>query len=252
VGGVSVVMGRIAYSKQRGTKSNNPLFYKQDEGKIANTLFNVDRPHSTINIYTPSSDRMCATMRTLRTTLAGLALLLAALACSANPIQVVEPGQVDPNQTGGGSSNSAGTIISNAPSGETARVVRVVDGDTIEVNLNGETVRIRYLGMNTTERGETCYSQGRDANAALVEGQTVTLVADEENTDRYGRLLRYIYVGNTFVNAELVRQGWAEAVMYEPNDAHWQDLIALEQAAASANRGCHAISDLFDDGTYRR
>jgi micrococcal nuclease len=182
----------------------------------------------------------------IRITLAGVALLLAALACSANPIEVVEPGQVNPNQTGSASGGSS------APRGETARVIRVVDGDTIEVELNGQTTSIRYLGMNTTERGEICYNEGTDANAALVAGQTVTLVADEENTGRFGRLLRYVYVGNTFVNAELVRQGWAEAVMYEPNDAHWQEFIALEQAAASAGRGCHGISDMFDDGTYRR
>lgn len=188
-------------------------------------------------------------MRTIRMALAGTALLLAVLACSANPLEIVEPGQVTQNPGGGAATGGGGA---GAPRGETARVVRVVDGDTIEVNLNGQVVSVRYLGMNTTERGEPCYSEGRAANAALVEGQTVTLVADEENTDRYGRLLRYIYVGSTFVNAELVRQGWAEAVMYEPNDAHWQELIALEQAAANAGRGCHALSDLFDDGTYRR
>lgn len=184
----------------------------------------------------------------------GLAAILLSLACTANPIAVVTPapngGGAAPGGGGGAAPVSGGGA---APvSGERGRVVNVIDGDTIDVELNGEVVRVRYLGINTTERGETCYSEGRQANADLVSGQTVTLVPDEESEDSYGRLLRYIYVGNTFVNAELVRQGWAEAVMYEPNDAHWQELIALEQEAERAGRGCHGISDMFDDGTYNR
>ena len=186
--------------------------------------------------------------RYLQNLLGGSVLLLSILACSANPIAIVTPGApVSSNNTGASSSTG-----STAPRGETAQVIRVIDGDTIDVNLNGREVRIRYLGMNTAERDEPCYQQGKDANAALVNGQTVTLVPDREAQDRYGRELRYVYVGNTFVNAEIVRQGWAEAVMYEPNDAHWQDFIALEQEATRARRGCHGISDLFNDGSTRR
>lgn len=168
----------------------------------------------------------------------GVVALLLSLACTANPIAVVTPD----GSSGGGA----------PPGGEQGRVVDVIDGDTIDVNIDGEVVRVRYLGMNTTERGELCYDEGTMANAALVSGETVTLVPDEEKQDRYGRALRYVYVGDTFVNAELVRQGWAEAVMYEPNDAHWEELIELEKQAERAGRGCHGISDIFDDGTYRR
>lgn len=177
-------------------------------------------------------------------------LALAALACTASPIEIVTPGA----STSGGGITGGGGSSPPAIQGETARVIRVIDGDTIDVQMNGQTVRIRYLGINTTELrgGEPCSSEGRQANAALVDGQTVTLVPDEDPQDRYGRELRYVYVGNTFVNAELVRQGWAEAAMYEPNDAHWQELIALEQEAARAGRGCHGISDMFDDGRYDR
>jgi endonuclease YncB( thermonuclease family) len=184
----------------------------------------------------------------------GLLAIALSLACTANPVVIVTP-RANTGNSGGGVSSSGGSNSNNsvsAPRGETGRVTNVIDGDTIDVNINGEVVRIRYLGMNTTERGETCYTEGRDANAALVNGQTVTLVRDREAEDRYGRALRYVYVGNTFVNAELVRQGWAEAVMYEPNDAHWRELIAIEQEAAAAGRGCHSLSTLFDDGTYNR
>jgi endonuclease YncB( thermonuclease family) len=135
--------------------------------------------------------------------------------------------------------------------GEIGVVTYVVDGDTIEVDMNGVGYRVRYVGMNTPERDEVCYQQAKDANAALVEGQTVTMVRDQSNTDRYGRLLRYIYVGDRFVNAELVAGGYAEVVVYNPDDANADYFRQLETQAASANLGCHPTG-IFDDGSYVR
>jgi endonuclease YncB( thermonuclease family) len=135
--------------------------------------------------------------------------------------------------------------------GETGQVVAVIDGDTIDVSLNGETVRVRYVGVNTPERDESCYSDATAANRAMVEGQTVTLVRDSSNTDRYGRLLRFIYVGNTFVNREMVAQGYAEAVLYEPDDGFHNEFVQLEQAAARNRLGCHPTG-IFDDNTTTR
>lgn len=135
--------------------------------------------------------------------------------------------------------------------GETGRVVRVIDGDTIDVDLNGQTVRVRYVGVNTPERDEPCYADAVAANAALVEGQTVRLVRDTSDTDRYERLLRYIYVGNTFVNEQLVQNGWAEAVRYDPDDRYYEDFLQLERAATQANLGCHPTG-IFDDGSDTR
>lgn len=152
----------------------------------------------------------------------------------------------------GCSPEDAPNVPGNAPSGgEQAQVVRVIDGDTIDVMLNGQEQRVRYVGMNTPERDEPCYSEARQANAALVQGQTVTLVRDTSETDRYGRLLRYVYVGNTFVNEQLVRDGWAEVVVYPPDDAQADAFRALEQAAAQAGRGCHPTG-IFNDGSYTR
>lgn len=180
-------------------------------------------------------------------------LALAALACTANPVQIVDENAAN---TGSTSSNTTAPVASNrTPDGEQARVIRIADGDTITVvTADGEEWRVRYLGINTTEvsSNDDCSQEATAANAALVEGQTVTLVPDAEEEDRYGRKLRYIYVGNVHVNAELVRQGWAEAVLYEPNDAHWEELVALEEAAARNNVGCHGISDIFDDGSKTR
>ena len=128
-----------------------------------------------------------------------------------------------------------------APSGEeTAAVTNVVDGDTIDVNLNGAIVRVRYIGMDTPETGAPCGAEATNANAALVAGQTVRMVRDVSETDRYGRLLRYVYVGNTFVNGALVAGGWAEAVDYPPDTAQSATLHSL--MAQGAGRGCALVA----------
>lgn len=148
-----------------------------------------------------------------------------------------------PSGGNGGSSNQGG---------DTAQVVQIIDGDTIDVRLSdGTRQRVRYVGMNTPERDEVCYSEAKQANALFVEGKTVRLVKDVSNTDQYDRLLRYVYVGDLFVNRALVEQGYAEAVVYDPDRAHYDEFVALEKQAASARRGCHP-SGIFNDNSYTR
>lgn len=157
------------------------------------------------------------------------------------------------NTTNNNTSSSSTTIeVDQIPYGaEQARVTRVIDGDTIDVELDGDTYRVRYVGMNTPERDEPCYQDAVNANRDLVEGETVWLVIDTSETDQYDRLLRYIYVGNVFVNATLVNQGYAEVVRYNPDDEHFDYFSDLEDAADSAERGCHPTG-IFDDGSYTR
>ncbi len=134
---------------------------------------------------------------------------------------------------------------------EIGPVTRVVDGDTINVLLDGVNVSIRYLQMNTPERDEPCYREATQANAELVAGKTVRLVADVELVDRYDRLLRFVYVDDLLVNRALVEGGFAEVVLYPPNDAHYQEFLQLEQEAAAAGRGCHPTG-IFADGSWTR
>ena len=134
---------------------------------------------------------------------------------------------------------------------EMGPVTRVVDGDTIDVMLNGVNTRIRYLQMNTPERDHPCSADSTQANAALVAGKTVRLVADKELVDRYDRLLRFVYVDDVLVNRVLVEQGWAEVVLYPPNDLHYDEFLQLEREAAAAGRGCHPTG-IFDDGSATR
>jgi micrococcal nuclease len=124
-----------------------------------------------------------------------------------------------------------------------ATVTRVVDGDTAEVRLGGREEDVRYIGIDTPESvapGQPVECFGRRASAAnerLVEGRRVRLVFDDERRDQYGRLLAYVYVGDVFVNARLVRRGLARTLTISPNTDRAGLLDRLEQAAGNAGRG---------------
>lgn len=125
-----------------------------------------------------------------------------------------------------------------------AVVTDVVDGDTIEVVLpDGAEEDVRYIGVDTPESvkpGEPveCGAlQASHANERLVAGRRVRLRFDAERRDKYGRLLAYVYVGDLFVNAELVRRGLARTLTIEPNDSFALSLRRLESAAGRAGRG---------------
>lgn len=100
---------------------------------------------------------------------------------------------------------------------EIGRVISVVDGDTIEVRIEEEVdYRVRYIGIDTLEFNEPNGEKATQKNQELVAGQWVTLVKDVSETDQYYRLLRYVIVGDIFVNYEMVRTGYAAAVTYPP------------------------------------
>ena len=113
-------------------------------------------------------------------------------------------------------------------------VQRVIDGDTV-VLANGD--RVRYIGMDTPERGEPFFDEATEYNRRLVEGRRVQLLKDESETDRFGRLLRYVLAGDILVNAELVREGLAEAKRYKPDVKFADCFDALMQEARDAKRG---------------
>ena len=113
-------------------------------------------------------------------------------------------------------------------------VQRVIDGDTV-VLANGD--RVRYIGMDTPERGERLFDEATEYNRRLVEGQRVGLLKDQSEADRFGRLLRYVLAGDILVNAELVREGMAEAKRYEPDVKFADCFDALMQEARDAKRG---------------
>jgi micrococcal nuclease len=131
------------------------------------------------------------------------------------------------------------------PPGEevTARVVDIVDGDTIEVAIGGEIEDVRYIGVDTPEsvapgQPVECFGErASDFNERLVGGETVRLVFGAERRDRYGRLLAYVYVGSRLVNAELVRRGYATTLAIAPNTDRAGRFERLARRAGAAGRG---------------
>ena len=127
--------------------------------------------------------------------------------------------------------------------GKLVKVARVVDGDTIEIE-GGQTVR--YIGIDTPETvhpQKTVECFGREAsnkNKELVEGRFVQLEKDVSDTDKYGRLLRYVYVEDILVNEFLVSEGFAHASSYPP-DVKYQNLLNnAQEDARSQNKGLWA------------
>lgn len=147
------------------------------------------------------------------------------------------------------SSPSPEPALGLAPSGltETALVLRVIDGDTIEVDRRRGAEKVRYIGVDTPETvnpGSPVEWMGPEASAAnraLVDGREVVLERDVSETDRYGRLLRYVWLHEgaawTLVNLALVSAGYAAVVTYPP-DVRYVDLyLAAQREAREAGRG---------------
>jgi len=129
------------------------------------------------------------------------------------------------------------------PEDKLYKVTRVIDGDTIEVE-GGQ--KVRYIGINTPETGQALADEATNKNKELVEGKQVKLVKDVSETDKYGRLLRYVYVLTSiheepvFVNAELVKSGYANAATYPPDVAHAEEFKDLERQARESQVGLWA------------
>ena len=130
-----------------------------------------------------------------------------------------------------------------------ALITRVIDGDTIELE-NGQ--HVRYIGINTPEIDyengrDDCYAQeARQKNQALVEGKIVRLEKDVSETDQYGRLLRYAYVGDIFVNAVLVQEGFAQVSTFPPDVKNQEIFVEAQNRARAASSGFWGKDCLVD------
>jgi micrococcal nuclease len=148
------------------------------------------------------------------------------------------------------------TLDSEPPGYEEAVVERVVDGDTIVVEITersdgpgagmaqvGEEYRLRLIGIDTPESVKPgtpveCFgNEASTAAKALLEGEEVRLVKDVEEADQYDRLLRYVYLESEMANARLVANGYASAYTYPPNVRHADLFVQLEREAREGDRG---------------
>jgi micrococcal nuclease len=130
------------------------------------------------------------------------------------------------------------TPASAAPSGLpkgalSVRVVKIVDGDTIDVNRGGRKIRVRLLEIDTPERGQCWWKTATSRTAALLPvGKIAYLVADKDPKDRYGRWLYYVWnAKGVHVNRNLARYGYGKAVLYRPNDRYIKVMRAEQKKA---------------------
>jgi micrococcal nuclease len=118
----------------------------------------------------------------------------------------------------------------------------VVDGDTAKVFYEGDSEYVRYIGIDTPEMNQDgqpgCFGEeATAANESLLGDGTARLVFGPELRDRFGRLLAYVYVRDLMLNAELLREGYAETLTIPPNDARSGQFERLEAEAQDAGRG---------------
>ncbi len=127
----------------------------------------------------------------------------------------------------------------------TVQVVRVIDGDTIQVCcVFGDRVTVHYVGVDTPEthhpmRGVEPYGmEAAEANRKLVDGKKVTLEFDVQQLDKYGRTLAYVYLEDgTFVNAWLMENGYAMVMTVPPNVKYQELFLKLQRETREARRG---------------
>jgi micrococcal nuclease len=117
-----------------------------------------------------------------------------------------------------------------------AEVTHIVDGDTIDVQIDGREERVRYYGIDTPERGQPCFGEATERNSQLV-AQNVMLLPDARERDRYGRLLRYVFdASGVSIDARLVGEGYAHA--WRQDGTYRDQLVALEAETQAAQTGC--------------
>ncbi|KKS95981.1 MAG: nuclease [Candidatus Gottesmanbacteria bacterium GW2011_GWA2_43_14] len=152
------------------------------------------------------------------------------------------PEKIDPPAPSG----SPAEMLTPEPSTTTVddadlvRVVNVVDGDTVKIET-GETVR--YIGIDTPEsvhpaKALQCFAkEASDKNTELVEGKLVRLEKDISEKDRYGRLLRYIWLGEELVNEILIREGYAYSYTYQPDVKYQERFMEAQRLAREEQKG---------------
>jgi len=121
-------------------------------------------------------------------------------------------------------------------SGEPVIVSRVIDGDTIVLSTGDE---IRYIGIDTPEiEGPQCFAtEASKINSDLVLGKQIKAVKDTSETDKYGRLLRYVYIDDIFVNDYLVKNGYAKVMTVYPDTKYKNLFIEASSYARNNNLG---------------
>lgn len=147
-----------------------------------------------------------------------------------------------------------GVIQVMGPSGDDYPVVRVVDGDTIILDMDGTEERVRLIGIDTPESVHPDASRnvpyGKIASAFTkeqLEGKTVTVEYDVQERDKYGRILAYVYLDGKMFNETLLEEGHAKVATYPPNVKYVEDFTALQEQAREEKKGVWADDPLAQE-----
>ena len=128
------------------------------------------------------------------------------------------------------------------------KVIKVVDGDTLDINTSE---RIRFSGINTPETGECYYQEAKNKLAELVLNKDIFLEKDISDTGKYGRLLRYVYIDDLLVNSFLVENGYAKVYdKYSYDTKRYDELKAVETIAIKNKLGVWSCIDPKEDCLY--
>lgn len=181
---------------------------------------------------------------------AALALAIALVPAACGDSGAAPPGASDGSPGTGSAAPAPPPGAPARPTGPTqdATLVRVVDGDTIRVIVGGVEERVRYIGIDTPELNTSSaatpdpYAEAAtEANARLLAGGRLVLEKDVSERDRYGRLLRDVWVERdgawTLVNLALVAEGYAQVSTYPPDVKYVDALLAAGRAAREEERG---------------
>lgn len=137
----------------------------------------------------------------------------------------------------------------------TVDVLRVIDGDTIEVMYQGKTESVRLIGVDTPETvhpSKPVQPYGPEASAftkSQLTGKQIGLEFDVEQRDRYGRLLAYVWMENQMFNRTLVKEGYAQVATFPPNVRYVDDFVALQREARAADRGLWGLGESTQPAT---
>jgi micrococcal nuclease len=177
----------------------------------------------------------------------GIAFLILMVAAAADspepkPVDTSDKSAIETSSTQGNDAAETDKLIS-------AQVVRVIDGDTLEVTINGKTDKIRLIGVDTPETvhpNQKVEPYGKEASEftkSQLNGKTVSLEFDAEKQDKYGRLLAYVWMEDKLFNETLLKEGYAQVSTYPPNVKYVEKFTAAQTEARNNNRGLWAVQE---------
>lgn len=188
-----------------------------------------------------------STMRTLTLLPRGALLMAFFFQCSPLPAPTptfgpaIAPADTATEPAPGSTAGQQPPLPPEQPTTVQPQVIQVIDGDTLQVEINGDVYAVRYIDVNCPQSDTEFGPISADMNRAPLEGRTVGLERDVSETDEYGRLLRYVYVDDTFVNRHLIENGYA--LTLAPDITHLEELLQCEQDPRLSSLGLRGFEE---------